>query len=103
MKKTIEKLHEDNMLVVAPSESDAPDLVAYPVDKKARKKYMWADSERMAYEIQTNAREDAILANAKKKEKYNIPITWISYDKEILNEIEKIAGNNDKYLLFTVD
>lgn len=28
---------------------------------------MWADSERMAYEIQTNAREDAILANAKRR------------------------------------
>ena len=102
MKKTIEKLHEDNMLVVAPSESDAPDLVAYPVDKKARKKYMWADSERMAYEIQTNAREDAILANAKKKEKYNIHITWVTYGESILEEIKKITHYKDKYLVIRV-
>ena len=102
MKKTIEKLHEDNMLVVAPSESDAPDLVAYPVDKKARKKYMWADSERMAYEIQTNAREDAILANAKKKEKYNIHITWVTYGESILEEIKKITEGKDEYLVIRV-
>ena len=71
MKKTIEKLHEENMLVIAPKESDAPDLVAYPVANAIKKKYMWADNDRMAYEIQTNAREDAILTNAKKKEKAN--------------------------------
>ncbi len=85
-----------------PKESDAPDLVAYPVDKKARKKYMWADNERIGYEIQTNARGDAILANAEKKEKYNIPITWISYEEEILNEIKRITGNKDQYYLIKI-
>ena len=99
MKKTIEKLHEDNMLVVAPKGSDAPDLIAYPVAGKAKKKYMWDDKDRMAYEIQTNAREDAILANAKKKEKYNILVTWVTYDKSILDEITEITENKDQYLL----
>ncbi|MGC8679716.1 MAG: hypothetical protein ACP5RI_00790 [Candidatus Micrarchaeia archaeon] len=63
------------MLVVEPKEKDVPDLVVYLVDKKVKKKYLWADNERMAYGIQTSAREDAILANARKKEKYNILIT----------------------------
>ena len=102
MKKAIEKLHEENMLVVAPGASDSPDLVAYPVDKKAKKKYMWDDANRMAYEIQTNAREDAILANAKKKEKYRVPITWVTYDEGILEEIKKITEGKDEYLLTKV-
>ena len=99
MKKTIEKLHEDNMLVVAPKGSDAPDLIAYPVASAIKKKYMWDDKNRRAYEIQTNAREDAILANAKKKEKYNILITWVSYDREIIEDIKKVMGHTDSYLL----
>ena len=102
MKKTIEKLHEDNMLVVAPKGSNAPDLVAYPVDKKAKKKYMWDDANRVAYEIQTNAREDAILLNSRKKEKYKTPIMWVTYDKQIMEEIKKITEDKDKYLLITV-
>ena len=99
MKKTIEKLHEDNMLVVAPKESDAPDLIAYPVASAIKKKYMWDDKNRRAYEIQTNAREDSVLANANKKQKYNIPITWITYDESILEEIQKITEDKDGYLL----
>ncbi len=63
---------------------------------------MWADNERIGYEIQTNARGDAILANAEKKEKYNIPITWISYEEEILNEIKRITGNKDQYYLIKI-
>jgi hypothetical protein len=102
MKKAIEKLHEDNMLVVAPKESDAPDLVAYPVDKKAKKKYMWDDKNRRAYEIQTNARKDSILANVKKKEKYNIYITGVTYSESILEEIKKITEGKDEYLVIRV-
>ena len=63
---------------------------------------MWADNDRMAYEIQTNAREDAILTNAKKKEKYKILITWISYDESILEDIKKSTENKDDYLLIKV-
>ena len=102
MKKTIEKLHEENMLVVAPKGSDAPDLMAYPVASAIKKKYMWDDKNRRAYEIQTNAREDAILANAKKKEKYNIHITWVTYGESILEEIKKITHYKDKYLVIRV-
>ena len=63
---------------------------------------LWADNERMAYEIQTNAREDAILSNSRKKEKYGIPITWVSYDEEILNIIRKLTENKDGYLIIKV-
>ena len=102
MKKAIEKLHEDNMLVVAPKGGYAPDLIAYPVASAIKKKYMWDDKNRRAYEIQTNAREDAILSNSKKKEKYRILITWVSYDGDLLEEIKKITENKDEYLLITV-
>ena len=39
------------------------------------KKFMWDDKNRRAYEIQTSARKDSVLANADKKQKYNIHIT----------------------------
>ncbi|EQD66029.1 ATPase [mine drainage metagenome] len=97
IKKTIEKLHDENMLVVAPKGSDAPDLIAYPVANAAKKKYMWDDKNRRAYEIQTTAREDSIMANAEKKAKYNISITWVTYDEEILEEIKKFTENKDEY------
>ena len=99
MKKTIEKLHEQNMLVVAPVGKDVPDLIGYPVEGSSKKKYMWDDKNRMAYEIQTTAREDSIKANASKKETYNMPITWVAYDENILEEIKKITEGKDVYLL----
>jgi len=102
IKKTIEKLHDENMLVVAPKGSDAPDLMAYPVANAVKKKYMWDDKNRRAYEIQTTARRDSIMANADKKDKYKIPITWVTYDEGILNEIKKITGSKDGYLLIRV-
>ena len=95
--KTIEALHESNMFVMATAQPESFDLIAYPVD--LRKKYLWYDEGRMAYEIQTTARKDSILANASKKEKYRIPITWVTYDEEILNEIKKLTENKDEYLL----
>ncbi|MEM4098108.1 MAG: hypothetical protein QXS81_05435, partial [Candidatus Micrarchaeaceae archaeon] len=102
MKKVIDKLHEENMLVVAPKEKEAPDLIAYPVANAAKKKYMWDDKNRRAYEIQTTARRDSVLTNAEKKQKYNIPITWVTYDEGIVGEIKKITENKDKYLLVGV-
>ncbi|MEM3265438.1 MAG: hypothetical protein QXH07_05740 [Thermoplasmata archaeon] len=102
MKKVIDKLHEENMLVIAPKEKEAPDLIAYPVANATKKKYMWDDKNRRAYEIQTTARRDSVLTNAEKKQKYNIPITWVTYDEGIVGEIKKITENKDKYLLVGV-
>jgi hypothetical protein len=102
IKKTIEKLHDENMLVVAPKGSDAPDLIAYPVANAAKKKYMWDDKNRKAYEIQTTAREDSIMANAEKKAKYNISITWVTYDESICEDIKELTKDKDGYLLIKV-
>ncbi|HUC38929.1 MAG TPA: ATP-binding protein [Candidatus Acidoferrum sp.] len=95
--KTIEKLHEENMLVIAPKENNAFDLIAYSPDKK--KKYLWDDKKARGYEIQTTARKDSIVANGVKKEKYGIPMTWVTYTNELLEEIKKLADNKDEYLL----
>jgi hypothetical protein len=98
--KTIKQLHKSNMLVVAPREREAHDLIAYPVDK--RKKYLWDDKARMAYEIQTSARKDAIEINGAKKEKYGLPLTWVTYDKDIMKDIKEITAGNDSYMLVDV-
>jgi len=98
--KTIEHLHGKNMFVMATPEPESFDLIAYPVD--AKKKYLWDDKKRKAYEIQTTARKDSILANWDKKDKYNVPITWVTYDAQIMEEIKKITENKDEYLLIKV-
>lgn len=100
MIKTIEELHKANMLVIAPSENEAPDLIAYPVD--AKKKFLWDDTKRKCYEIQTTARKDSITENVSKKEKYMIPITWVTYDKDVLEEIKRLTDNKDDYVLTKV-
>ena len=82
------------------TQSGSFDLIAYPID--AKKKFMWDDKNRRAYEIQTSARKDSVLANADKKQKYNIPITWVTYDEGMLEEIKKITENKDEYLLTKV-
>ena len=98
--KTIEYLHESNMFVMATPQPESFDLIAYLID--AKKKFMWDDKNRRAYEIQTSARKDSVLANADKKQKYNIPITWVTYDESMLEEIKKITENKDEYLLIKV-
>ena len=98
--KTIEYLHESNMFVMATPEPESFDLIAYSVD--AKKKFLWDDKNRKAYEIQTTARKDSILANWDKKEKYKVPITWVTYDEQIMEEIKKITENKDEYLLIKV-
>ena len=98
--KTIEKLHESNMLVIAPREREAHDLIAYPVDR--HKKYLWDDEDVRAYEIQTSARKDAIELNGAKKEKYGLPITWVTYDKDIMKDIKEITAGADSYMLVNV-
>ncbi len=98
--KTIEALHESNMFVTAPGEREAPDLIVYPLD--LRKKYLWYDEGRRAYEIQTTARKDSVEANRSKNEKYKLPITWVTYDEGILDEIKKLTNNKDEYLVIPV-
>lgn len=95
MKKTIERLHKENMLVTVPKEGF--DLIAYPVDKK--KKYLWDDANRRAYEIQTTARPENVAENRERGMKYRIPITWVCYDKRLLDEIRKLTDDKDGYLL----
>ena len=56
----------------------------------------------VAYEIQTSARKDSVLANADKKQKYNIHITWVTYKESVIEEIKKITENKDEYLLIKV-
>jgi hypothetical protein len=67
--------------------------------RDAKKKFLWDDKNRKAYEIQTTARNDSVLANWDKKEKYKVPITWVTYDPQIMDEIKKITENKDEYLL----
>ena len=98
--KTIQILHKKNMLVTAPGEVGSFDLIAYPVDLK--KKYLWDDKNRRAYEIQTTARKDSVLQNAKKRDLYKMPITWVCYDNDMLGEIKKLTDNKDEYLLIKV-
>jgi hypothetical protein len=98
--KTIEKLHESNMLVIAPREREAHDLIAYPVDK--RKKYLWDDNSVKAYEIQTTGRKDKVLLNKAKESKYGMPITWVTYDKGIMDNIKELTANKDDYMLVSL-
>ena len=98
--KTIEKLHESNMLVIAPREREAHDPIAYPVDK--RKKYLWDDNSVKAFEIQTTARKDKVLLNKEKESKYGMPITWVTYDKGIMDNIKELTANKDDYMLVSL-
>lgn len=98
MRKAAEKLHEENMLVVVPEGSNAPDLIAYPMSK-GDKKYLWDDKNRRAYEIQTTARKENALANKERNDRLGIPITWIAHDKDMLEEIKKLTNSEDEYLL----
>ena len=81
-------------------QSESFDLIGYLIAPK--KKLMWGDKNRRAYEIQTSARKGYVLANVDKKQKYNIPITWIIYDEDILGELKKTTYDKDKYLSIKV-
>ena len=78
----------------------AHDLIAYPVDK--RKKYLWDDNNVKAYEIQTTARKDKVLLNKEKESKYGMPITWVTYDKGIMDNIKELTANKDEYMLVNI-
>ena len=92
--KTIEKLHESNMLVVSPREKHSFDLVAWPVNQK--KKYLWNLRGAKGYEAQTSARKDAIEMN---EGKTGLPITWVAEDEVVLEEIKRLTGQRNGYML----
>ncbi len=94
MVKTIEKLHDENMLVIASSEKHSPDLIAFPVSKA--KRYLWDKANAMGYEVQTSARSDAIEMN---KAKSSLPITWVANTEEVLEKIKALTYGRDSYLL----
>ncbi len=101
MRKTVEKLHEENMLVVIPERKDVPDLIAYPMSK-GNKKYLWDDKNRKAYEIQTTARKNNVLVNKKRNDRFKLSTTWIAHDEDMLEEIERLTEGKDKYMLIMV-
>lgn len=102
MKKTIEKLHEDNTLVIVPEQQEAPDLITYPM-AKGKKKYLWDDKRKRAYEIQTTARKENVLANRERNKKQGLETTWVIYYKEGIEELRKLTNNEDEYLLIRMD
>ena len=92
--KTIEKLHEENMLVVTSSAKHSPDLISFSVSKA--KRYFWDVTGAMGYEIQTSARKEAIEMN---EAKTGLPITWVARDEEVLENIKRLTNQMGKYLL----
>jgi hypothetical protein len=92
MAKTIEKLHEENVLVITSSVKHSPDLISFPVSKA--KKYLWDTANAMGYEIQTSARKDAIEMN---EAKTGLPITWVAEDESVLEEIKRLTSQRDGY------
>ena len=93
MAKTIEKLHEENMLVAASSAKHSPDLISFPVSKA--KRYLWDIAGAMGYKIQTSARKEAIEMN---EAKTGLPITWITEDEAVLEEIKRLTAQRDSYI-----
>ena len=94
--KTIEKLHDMNMLVITSSAKHSFDLTAWPVYRK--KRYLWDREEARGYEVQTSAREDSISMNKEKAKEWGIPMVWVSDSAEVLDEIRKMAGDGYGYM-----
>ena len=94
MAKTIEKLHEENMLVVTSRAKHSPDLISFPVSKA--KRYLWDVASAMGYEIQTSVRKEAIEMN---EAKTDLPITWVAEDKEVLEGIRRLTNENGQYMI----
>jgi len=102
IRKTIKRLHDDNTYIKIPDDPDAPDLIAYPM-AKGSKKYLWDDSKARAYEIQTTADKENVLANRKRNLGLGLPTTWVCYEESLLEEIRKLTNNEDEYLLIRLD
>ena len=96
MAKTIEKLHEENMLVITSSVKHSPDLVSFPVSRA--KRYLWDVAGAIGYEIQTSARKEAIEMN---ESKTGMPITWVADNEQILKAIKQVTNENDSYILIS--
>ncbi len=55
----------------------------------------------MGYEIQTNARKDAVMANAKRDK--GVPITWVACDENVLKNIKQETGDKDYYMMVSLN
>ncbi|OJI08079.1 MAG: hypothetical protein BK997_01060 [Candidatus Micrarchaeum sp. ARMAN-1] len=87
--KTIDKLHESNMLVVSPREKHSFDLVAWPVN--ARKRYLWDLRGAKGYEAQTSARKDSIEENMNKSSIWGVPVVWVVENEDLLKELKEVT------------
>ena len=94
--KTIEKLHDMNMLVITSSAKHSFDLIAWPVYRK--KRYLWDREEVRGYEVQTSAREDSISMNKEKAKEWGIPMVWVSDSTDVLDAIRKATNDSNEYM-----
>ena len=96
MAKTIEKLHEENMLVVTSSSKYYLNWEYSPISRI--KRYLWDVAGAMGYEIQTSAKKEAIEMN---EAKTGLPITWIADNEQILKAIKQVTNGNDSYIFIS--
>ena len=94
--KTIEKLHESNMLVVSAREKHSFDLVAWPMNQK--KRYLWDLRGAKGYEAQTSARKDSVEMNIGKGEIWNVPLVWVG-DEETVKAIMELTKGTNEYMV----
>ena len=104
--ETIRQLQKKFMLVVVPEPEDKTDtelydcvdLIAYPIDEK--RKYLWNDKARRGYEIHTTATKVKIQDHGDRADRYGLPLTWVSWNQEVLDTIRKYRkGKADEYLM----
>ena len=68
-------------------------MISFPVSKT--KRYLWDVAGAMSYEIQTSARKEAIEMN---EAKTGLPITRVTEDKAVLEEIKRLTAQRDGYI-----
>ena len=95
--KTINKLHETNMLVVTSSVKHSPDLVAWPMHQK--KRYLWDREGVKGYECQTSARKDSVKENLGKSEIWGVPVVWVAESNDMLDGIKRICRGGEYMLV----
>ncbi len=99
--QTIKELQRKFLLVIVPVSgkgqlSDSVDLISYPMNPE--KNYLWNDLGRRGYEIQTNGIRRVVLDHAERAEKNGLPLTWVSWDSDVLEAIRKIRKEKDEYM-----